>query len=279
MSLQPEPPRQPSLWEAWSAGQLTAFALLLLGAQMFWWAVVYQLSTSVFAATTVSTLLAVLLPCAVASWWHGETIWRAFQFRPHLVTILVGGAAGLLSWAPASLLAGFSSQLHPPSPEYLALVAETLPRTPLETALAYLAVTVAAPLGEELVFRGILFRLASDRWGWIRAAVLTGLFFGVAHWQPWNLFGLVALGLVLATLYHGTRSLLAPIVAHAVYNTVSLTVLLGRRTGDEIVLRAENDLTDWIVLVASTLLLVGLLVRLLRHASQLEAVSPPDEPS
>ena len=278
MSLQSDPPRPPHLWEAWSAGQLTTFALLLLGAQMFWWAIVYQLTTSVFAATTLSTLLAVVLPCAVASWWHGETLWQAFQLRAGLLTALVGAAAGLLSWAPASLLAGISSQLHPPSPEYLDLVAETLPRTSGEMALAYLAVVAAAPLGEELVFRGILFRLARDRWGWTRAAVLTGLFFGVAHWQPWNLFGLVALGLVLAMLYHGTRSLLAPVVAHAVYNAVSLTVLMGRRTGDEIELRAENNLVDWIVLVASTLLLVGLLTWLLRRTSRPESVSTPDEP-
>ena len=279
MSLPSDPPRPPRLWEAWSAGQLTAFALLLLGAEMFWWAVVYQLSTSVFTATTVATLLAVLLPCSVASWWHGESLWQAFQFRPNLLTALAGIAGGLLSWAPASLLAGVSSQLHPPSPEYLDLVAATIPRTPLATALAYLAVVAAAPLGEELIFRGILFRLARDRWDWIRAAVLTGLFFGVAHWQPWNLFGLVALGLVLAILYHGTRSLLAPIMAHATYNAVSLTVLMGRLEGNEVSLQTKNDLGDWIVLAASSLLLIGLLTWLLRRASRSAAVSPPDEPN
>ena len=39
-------------------------------------------------------------------------------------------AAGLASWAPAAYLASISSRLHPPSPEYLALVAENTRHSP-----------------------------------------------------------------------------------------------------------------------------------------------------
>jgi membrane protease YdiL (CAAX protease family) len=276
----PHPPRRPRLWDAWTHGQLVIFALLLLGAEMFWWMVIYRLTEDAFAASLVAVVLAVLLPCAAAAWWHGETLARTFQLRPTVPAALVGVAAGLLSWAPASYLASLSSRLHPPSPEYLQLIAENLPRDAADVALAYLAVAVAAPIGEELIFRGILFRVARERWGWVRAAVLTGLFFGVAHWAPWHLFGLVALGLLLALLYHLTRSLLAPMLSHATYNLVSITLLIQAGGAAETPTdEAARGMTagEWLLLGASTLLLAGLVAWLWHRAARLAAVRPGDE--
>ena len=43
MSIEPNPPQRPRLWDAWSHSQLAVFGLLLFGAEMFWWMVVYRL--------------------------------------------------------------------------------------------------------------------------------------------------------------------------------------------------------------------------------------------
>jgi membrane protease YdiL (CAAX protease family) len=245
----PEPPRRPRLWEAWSGGQLLTFALLLLGAHLFWQVLVFELTGDAFGPVLVAAAVAVVLPCAAAAWWHGETLWQAFEIRPGRGPALVGAAAGLLAWAPAGLLAELSSRLRPPSAEYLEFLQQHLPEGPGAVALAFVAVTVGAPVAEELLFRGLLFRLARGRWGVLRGAVLTALFFGVAHWEPWSLFGLVGLGLLLAMLYHWTGSLLAPMVAHGVHNAISLAVMLRWRdqlitqtpaasTGEDLVLVA-----------------------------------------
>jgi len=281
VSFDPDPPRRPRLWEAWTHAQLVVFGLLLLGAEMFWWMIVYDLTGNAFAASIAGTVLAVLLPCAAAAWWHGENLAGAFQLRPTGTALLLGVAAGLLSWAPAAYLASLSARLHPPSPDYLELLSENLPGSVLEVAVAYLAVGLAAPLGEELIFRGILFRVARQRWGWPRAAVLTALFFGVAHWAPWHLFGLVALGLLLALLYQLTRSLLVPVAAHAAYNLVSLTLMI--RQGEETAVtpdgRASGGMaaTELVLLIASALLLAGLIWWLWRRAARLDAIRPEDE--
>jgi len=280
VSFDPTPPRRPRLWEAWTQGQLTVFALLLLGAEMFWWLVVYRLTGDAFAASIAGTVLAVLLPCSAAAWWHGETLARAFQLRPTGLAAVVGVAAGLLSWAPASYLASLSSLLYPPSPDYLSLVAANLPRNAVDLAVAYLAVALAAPVGEELVFRGILFRVARERWGWVRAAVLTALFFGVSHWAPWHLFGLVALGLLLALLYQLTRSLLVPMLAHAAYNTVSLTLMIrrGEAVAEPAAAAASRMAAgDWALLAASALLLAGLVAWLWRRAARQAAIRPDED--
>ncbi len=276
MSLEPSPPQRPRLWEAWTQFQLLVFALLLLGAELFWWTVVFRLTENAFAASVASVALAVVLPCGAAAWWHGETLLQAFQIRARFLPVVAGVAAGLLSWAPASYLASLSAHLRPPSPEYLDLLAANLPKTQVEMVVAYLAVAVAAPIGEELIFRGLFFRVLRDRWGFVRAMVLTALFFGVVHLAPWHLFGLVALGLLLALLYQLTGSLLAPMLAHASYNVVALTLLIRASATEEATAAAGLGSGGWTLLVASAALLLGLLVWLWRRSRPTDTVRPED---
>jgi len=250
LSFDPVSPQRPGLWEAWTPWQLAVFALLLLGANLFWQVLFYQ----------GAAILAVLLPCGAAAWWHGQSFASAFDLRRDWRNAGLGALAGALAWAPAGLLAEFSARLRPPSEEYLAFLQSHLPDSPLEIGVAFLAAVVAAPVAEELIFRGLLFRLSSDRWGFARGLVLTSLFFGIAHGEPWSLFGLVGLGALLAALYRWTGSLTTAVAAHAVHNAISLVLLLRWR-GD---LETESITTpgDWALIAASTALLVLLLWRL-----------------
>lgn len=263
----PDPPRRPGLWEAWTPGQLTAFALIIMGAHLFWQLVAYQLTGETFAPVILAAALGVLLPCGVAAWWHGQSLTTAFDVTGGARQMLIGVVAGLLAWAPAAALAGLSSRLRPPTPEFLAHLAESIPDDAAGTVLALAAVGVAAPVAEELVFRGLLFRLARDRWGWTRGMVLTALFFGVMHFQPWSLFGVVGLGALLAVLYQWTGSLTAPMVAHGVHNLVSMALLLrwdGRTEQPDSVVSGP---LQWLLVSASVALLVLLLAALRRRAA------------
>ncbi|MEZ4386670.1 MAG: CPBP family intramembrane glutamic endopeptidase [Candidatus Krumholzibacteriia bacterium] len=225
----PLPPHRPTLWEAWSPGQLTLYALLLLGANVFWQVVVYDLTGSAFAPVAAAGLLAVVLPCAGVAWWHGQSLAATFDLRSTRTWLTLGLGAGLLAWLPASVLADVSSRLRPAGPEYLEFLQQHLPTTLFGTALAFLAAGVIAPLAEELVFRGLLYRAARQRWGPLEAAALTSLFFAIAHWEPWSLFGLVGLGVLLCWLYERTGSLLVPMLAHGAHNVLSLALMLRWR--------------------------------------------------
>jgi membrane protease YdiL (CAAX protease family) len=256
----PQPPRRPGLWESWSAWQLTLYALLLLGANLFWQAVVYQLTGSAFLPVAVAGLVAIILPCMGAAWWHGQSLDSAFDVRPEARAAMVGLAAGLLAWLPASVLADVSSRLRPPGPEYLEFLREHLPDGGFETVVAFVAAGLVAPIAEELLFRGLLYRVARSRWGALGAAVITSLFFGIAHWEPWSLFGLIGLGLMLCWLYERTGSLLAPMIAHATHNTISLGLMLHWRDDLGQGAATTGPLT-WLAALASALLLVAIVTR------------------
>jgi membrane protease YdiL (CAAX protease family) len=73
-------------------------------------------------------------------------------------------------------------------------------------------------VGEELFFRGFLGRGLVARWGRTWGVILTSSLFGLMHLQPLHVVMATLIGLCLHAVYLWTRSLLAPILLHAIYN-------------------------------------------------------------
>lgn len=84
-----------------------------------------------------------------------------------------------------------------------------------------------APAGEELYFRGLIYRWLRDQWGVASAAPLSALLFAGAHfYYPLPHMLLVALlGLVLAIAYERSGSLWVPIGIHAAQNTTVVILI------------------------------------------------------
>lgn len=91
--------------------------------------------------------------------------------------------------------------------------------TPLRSAL----LSLAAGVGEELLFRGVLQTSAARYWPIAVAIVIPNVLFGALHAR--TAAYAVAAGLVgvyLGALYWLTAGLTAPIVAHALYDFIAL---------------------------------------------------------
>lgn len=85
--------------------------------------------------------------------------------------------------------------------------------------LGALGAVVFAPIVEEILFRGALYRYLRTRSGVAVSVVLSSLAFGFIH--PYDLQGLVqvsVMGACLALMREWRGSLVAPIVAHALHN-------------------------------------------------------------
>ncbi|MFI9008179.1 lysostaphin resistance A-like protein [Actinosynnema sp. NPDC053489] len=91
-------------------------------------------------------------------------------------------------------------------------------------AAALLGVTVAAVVTEELLFRGVLFRIVEQRIGTWAALMVSGVLFGAAHlfndnatlWSGTAIA--VEAGFLLAAAYAATRTLWLPIGVHFGWN-------------------------------------------------------------
>ena len=96
------------------------------------------------------------------------------------------------------------------------------------------AIAVAAPIGEEIAFRGYLFP-ALTRWrGPWTGAIVTALLFGLAHiaaYPPQVLPVMAVFGFGLCLVYWFTGSLLPCVGLHALNNGVATGLLLGWSSG------------------------------------------------
>lgn len=92
----------------------------------------------------------------------------------------------------------------------------------LTLVMVGLSAVLIAPIVEEIIFRGFLFRNLRDTVGKGLAAVLSGLVFGLVHLHPTLILPLTGLGIALALLYEWTGSLWVPIAAHMAFNLLTL---------------------------------------------------------
>jgi membrane protease YdiL (CAAX protease family) len=95
--------------------------------------------------------------------------------------------------------------------------------------ISAVAVVVAAPVAEEVFFRGVAFNAWLREYGLRRAYLGSGFLFGLVHQSLVVLVPFTALGMLLAWVYRRTGSLAAPIALHAVFNGTSLTIFLLER--------------------------------------------------
>jgi membrane protease YdiL (CAAX protease family) len=87
-------------------------------------------------------------------------------------------------------------------------------------------VIVAAPLGEETLFRGFLYQGLRTRLSVWPAALASGLIFGLVHGY-WQLIpALFVVGAGLALVYERRDSLLASMTAHATFNLFGFLLIV-----------------------------------------------------
>lgn len=96
-----------------------------------------------------------------------------------------------------------------------------LPRTPLIWGTLGLAVVVAAPLCEELFFRGLIYRGLAGVAGPALGIIMSGLAFAVVHANLSVAVPFTLIGMIFAWVYRASGSLWTPIAAHAIVNGMS----------------------------------------------------------
>jgi len=85
-----------------------------------------------------------------------------------------------------------------------------------------LLLMIIAPVTEELLFRGLILRGFLGRYSIRTSVLVSAVLFGLFHLNPWQLFGAVALGILVAWWSVETHSLLPCLLGHAFYNALPL---------------------------------------------------------
>ena len=147
------------------------------------------------------------------------------------------------------------------------------PTTTGQAVLLFVALAIAAPLGEELLFRGVIQR-GYERLGPRRAVILAGLLFAFFHLRLSGLVALLPISLALGYVVWRSNSLLAGILMHAANNTLAALFLILYSFRPELL---EGDAAVMLPLAALGGLLALLGLWLFRRLTQPEALAVQPE--
>jgi hypothetical protein len=142
-----------------------------------------------------------------------------------------GAVTGVFAALPMlGLLAWCLRTSYGPMRRLVAMVEERLgPLLAGASTRGIVLLAALAGLGEEVLFRGVIQAGLAERLPLWVALVLASLLFGIGHWLSASYAVLAGLiGLYLGLVFVAADNLLAPIVAHAVYDVVALAVLVRR---------------------------------------------------
>ena len=166
---------------------------------------------------------AALVPVAGAlGWWLGAPPFATLQWTRGLTWGVLGTAPLLLAllwclhtaWAPMVELRASVER-------------EVAPIFASATSVELLLLALLAGVGAEALFRGVLQPVIARHLPLPVAIGVTAAVFGVVHWLT-ALYALLAaiLGVYLGWLAVSSGGVLAPIVAHALYDAVALMLLV-----------------------------------------------------
>jgi membrane protease YdiL (CAAX protease family) len=154
--------------------------------------------------------------------WRGLVAWQVERqwWRDRRYWALV--AAAIVYSILASVVL---SKFYPPSNSWF-----TLPPGPAGLLLSFLLVVVAAPVSEELLFRGWIYTSLRSRLEAGASVTISALLFALAHYENTHLYALAVLpvGLILGIARERAGTFWATANLHALFNFCAwLTTALG----------------------------------------------------
>ena len=163
----------------------------------------------------------------IAQIWRGGGSFFLRSVPPHIYVL------GVLLGMPVAGLAGILVEvLH--IPDFLEEMLKDFLEKP--GIFTFLAIVVAAPILEELLFRSVILGGFLRRYSPPKAIFWSALIFGVYHFNPAQVVGAFLIGLVLGLLFWRTRSVWPCIVLHAVNNGLGYW-MLGKEELSEMTMR------------------------------------------
>jgi membrane protease YdiL (CAAX protease family) len=87
-------------------------------------------------------------------------------------------------------------------------------------------IAITPGIFEEFIMRGVLFHSLKIRFSPIIAILITGIFFGFVHGFL-RMIPIIPVGICLTWLVYRTQSLLLPMIAHIIFNSVSILMTIS----------------------------------------------------
>jgi membrane protease YdiL (CAAX protease family) len=216
----------PSIAQSWVIlGIMIGTALFLVPALVFG-ALLFGLDFSGMsfgAQILITTLMGTGIPCwIVYRIRKKKTNIGSFDFtieNPRIIPLIV------LVAIPLNLgIAGPLVELVPMNDFFRDMIREMMREMASDQGLwMFIALVIAAPVLEELIFRGIMLDGLLRIYSPTKAVMVSSLLFGLIHLNPAQFVGGALVGCFMGWVYVHTRSVMATILIHASFNLTAFT--------------------------------------------------------
>ncbi|MCP4547637.1 MAG: CPBP family intramembrane metalloprotease [bacterium] len=200
---------------------------------------------------TLAALGGVVLPFFILTRKLGIPFRIQFQLERTKLTPTLAVIGATLSLVPAlEIITWHMSQIYPPDPRYMELLKLYRGGGPLSLAMIGIALVLAGPLAEEVLFRGVVQRLLLRQNKPFLAIILTAGLFGMSH-PLYSMPGAVILGLFFGILAYMLGNLYYPLIAHCVWNLLNLLILKISPDSLQVATPFTDQPVVWIVISLS----------------------------
>ena len=173
----------------------------------------------------------------------------------HGITVVLWGFFISTTFNLFLMVSGLSQWMYEMNPSRYDMLSSLSP------GLLFVVVCILAPVVEELLFRGIVFRRMRAYWGTTIAMVFSALIFGIVHLDIITGIAAFVIGLIMALIYERTGSLLASMLFHFGFNFYSVAVEI-------LPLEGIPDVAFVVALVVAAILAVVLGILFFRKNNQ-----------
>ncbi len=137
----------------------------------------------------------------------------------------------------------------------------------LKGIFSFIAVVIAAPILEELIFRGIILDGLLRRYSPVKSILLSSVLFGIIHLNPWQFISAMTLGIFSGWVYYRTNKLILSIIIHSANNLFAISGIYfmdSETMPDESLTSYYGGLTNFILVTAGAIILTGFCIYFLR---------------
>jgi uncharacterized protein len=132
---------------------------------------------------------------------------------------------------------------------------------------AFFLMVIAAPILEELIFRGIILDGLLKKYSSTKSILISSLLFGLVHLNPWQFVTGLIIGIFSGWVYYRTRSLSYSIIIHA---SANLSGFIMRyfidfdSFMDDTLVEMYGGLSNLIIAIIGSIIIVAVCVYFLR---------------
>lgn len=144
---------------------------------------------------------------------------------------------------------------------------------------AFFLMVVAAPILEELIFRGIILEGLLKQYNPIKAILVSSLLFGLVHLNPWQFVTGFIIGIFSGWVYYKTHSLTLAVIIHATANLSGFLMRYVIDVGssmDDSLLEMYGGSLNLILAIVGSIVVVSICIYFLnREFIKMEGINHP----